>query len=146
MGTVSAVSRWVAGRVARAARLGQPQLCDASIKRADQLASMKTKRSMWLVVLLGGLTYLSYAVGVPHFTIERVTQEATLILVGDITEIKDLGVAQPLQFRGQWLQAEAYAADISVRRTIKGSISDHITASSGAPSFAGFAKGGNGNC
>lgn len=90
-------------------------------------SSMKTKRSMWLVVLLGGMTYSSYAVGVPHFTIERVTEEATLILVGDIREIKDLGVARPLQFRGQWLQGNAYSVDISVRRTIKGPILDHIT-------------------
>jgi hypothetical protein len=82
---------------------------------------------MWLVVLLGGMTFSSYAVGVPHFTIERVTDEATIILVGDVTEIKDLGVAQPLQFRGQWLQANAYSADISVRRTIKGPTLDHIT-------------------
>lgn len=94
---------------------------------------MKTKSSIWFVVLLAGMTCSSYAAGVPHFTIERVTEEATLIVVGDITEIKDLGAAQPLQFRGQWLQAEAYAADISVRRTIKGPISDHITVSYSLP-------------
>ena len=88
---------------------------------------MKTKSSIWFVVLLGGMTCSSYAVGVPHFTIDRVTEEASLILVGDITEIKDLGVARPLQFRGQWPQANAYSVDISVRRTIKGPILDHIT-------------------
>ena len=88
---------------------------------------MKTKSSIWFVVLLAGMSCSSYATGVPHFTIERVTEEATLILVGDITEIKDLGVGRPLQFRGQWLQANQYSADISVRRTIKGPLLDHIT-------------------
>ena len=100
---------------------------------------MKTKRSIWLVVLLGAMTRLSYAVGVPHFSIERITDEATLILVGDIKEIKDLGGAQPIQFRGQWLQGNAYSADISVRRTIKGRIFDHITVAYTLPiAFNGY--------
>lgn len=93
---------------------------------ADE-ASMKTKSSIWFVVLLAGMSCSSYATGVPNFTIERVTEEASLIVVGDITEIKDLGVAPPFQFRGKWLQGDAYSADISVRRTIKGPILDHIT-------------------
>ena len=88
---------------------------------ADE-ASMKTKSSIWFVVLLAGMSCSSYATGVPNFNIERVTEEASLIVVGDITEIKDLGVGPPLQWRGQWLQGNAYSADISVRRTIKGTI------------------------
>src|SRR4051795_6045514 len=100
---------------------------------------MKTKSSIWFVVLLAGMSCSSYATGVPHFTIERVTEGASLILVGDITEIKDLGVARPLQFRGQWLQANAYAADFSVRRTIKGPILDHITITYSLPTvFNGY--------
>ena len=100
---------------------------------------MKTKRGMWFLVLLGGMTCSSYAAGIPHFTIERVTEESSLILVGDITEIKDLGVAPPLRFRGQWLQANAYSADISVRRTIKGPILDQITVTYTLPTvFNGY--------
>ncbi len=88
---------------------------------------MKRKRNIWLVVLLGGMTCSSYAVGIPHFSIKRITDEANLILVADITEIKDLGRTQPIQFRNQLLQSSAYSADLSVRRTIKGPAFHHIT-------------------
>jgi hypothetical protein len=100
---------------------------------------MKTKSSIWFVVLLAGMSCSSYATGVPNFTIERVTEEASLILVGDIAEVKELGVAPPLQFRGQWLQGNAYSVDISVRRTIKGPILDHITVTYTLPTvFNGY--------
>jgi hypothetical protein len=92
------------------------------------------------ILILGGLWCCqSQAVGVPHFKVDDSVNAADLIVVADVNQVRDLGPAQPMQFRNQLLQAEAYRADLSVRRTLKGPLLDDISVTYSLPvTFVGY--------
>jgi hypothetical protein len=81
----------------------------------------------------------SLAVGVPHFKLDDIVNAADLIVVADVSQIRDLGPAQPVQFRNQRLQAEAYSTTLSVRRTLKGPLLPDISVTYSLPvTFLGY--------
>lgn len=69
----------------------------------------------------------AHAVGVPHFSIADAVNSAEVIVVADVEQVRDIGPAQPIQVPTQLLKAEAYAADVSVIRTLKGPPLDRNT-------------------
>ena len=78
------------------------------------------------------------AVGLPHFNIDDAVNSADLIVLADV-KVRDLGPSEPIQFRNQLLRAEAYSADLSVRRTLKGTSPDEISVTYSLPmTFVGF--------
>ena len=99
------------------------------------------KITCWTCVLILGALWCcqSRAVGVPHFNIDDAVNAADLIVIADVKQVRDLGPTQPLQFRNQQLQAEAYRADLSIRRTLKGSSLDDISVTYSLPvTFVGY--------
>jgi len=92
---------------------------------------------VFALILLGACQAL--AVGVPHFNLEDIVSGADSIVVADVSQIRDLGPARPIQFRTQFLQAEAYSADLAVRRTLKGPSLDEISVTYSLPvTFLGY--------
>jgi hypothetical protein len=78
-------------------------------------------------------------VGVPHFKVEDAVNAADLIVLADVKQVRDLGSAQPVQFQNRLLQAEAYSADLSVRRTLKGPALEEIRVTYSLPvTFVGY--------
>jgi hypothetical protein len=93
----------------------------------------------YIIILAGFCCCQSHAVGVPHFRVEDAVKAADSIVIADVKQVRDLGPAQPLQFRNQLLQAEAYTADLSVIRTLKGPVLDDISVTYSIPvTFVGY--------
>jgi len=101
----------------------------------------------WIPILTLGAIWCcrAQAVGVPHFKVDDAVNSADLIVLADVKQVRDLGSAQPIQFRNQLLQAEAYSAGLSVRRTLKGPVLEEISVRYSLPiTFVGYSglKGG----
>ena len=100
---------------------------------------MKIKRCMPILVLGAIWSFRAGAVGVPHFKVDDAVRSADLIVVADVNEIRDLGSAPLVQFGPQLLQARAYSADLSVRRTLKGPTLNQISVTYSLPmTFVGY--------
>ncbi|MFP5234283.1 MAG: HEAT repeat domain-containing protein [Acidobacteriota bacterium] len=79
------------------------------------------------------------AVGIPHFTIDGIANSAEVIVVADVTKVRDVGPAPPVRFHNVSLAAEAYSAELSVLRTIKGTVSSNIFVAYAFPkTFVGY--------
>ena len=74
-----------------------------------------------------------------NLRISDLVNASDIIAIVDVTDVKATGVAQPIPFRDQQLQAEGYYASLSVLRTIKGEIPDRVTVRYSLPvSFIGY--------
>lgn len=97
----------------------------------------------WTRILTLGALWCcqSQAVGLPHFSIGGVVSAADLIVVAEVNQVRDIGPAQPIQFRNQLLQAEAYSADLSVIRTLKGPLLEDVSLTYSLPlTFVGYSS------
>ena len=100
---------------------------------------MKTTRWIHILVLSAVGSCRALAVGVPHFKVEDAVNSADSIVLADVNQVRDLGSAQPVQFQNRLLQAEAYSADLSIRRTLKGPVLDEIRVTYSLPlTFVGY--------
>ena len=100
---------------------------------------MKITRCMHILTLCAIWSFRAWAVGVPHFKVDDAVRSADLIVVADVNEVRGLGPTEPIQFRNQLLQAQAYSADLSVRRTLKGPILNQIKVIYSLPmTFVGY--------
>lgn len=97
-------------------------------------------RHLTYILVLGAISCSSLqAIGVPHFKVDEAVNSADLIVVADVKQVRDLGPAQPIKFRNQLLQAEAYSAELSVQRTLKGQLLDEIAVTYSLPlTFVGY--------
>lgn len=97
-------------------------------------------RAPFLIVLSCLLLPLdAQCVGVPNLHLKDLEANSELIVIGEVTTIKTVGSAPPIDFRGQELQADAYSAIMAVRRTVKGFASGQIDIHYVLPlSFVGY--------
>jgi len=79
------------------------------------------------------------AIGVPNLRIDDLIARSDLIVVADVTEIKVIGPAPPIEFRGQRLGATEYSSGLLVHEAIKGVASSRINVRYALPlSFVGY--------
>jgi hypothetical protein len=105
------------------------------------------KITTWIHIPILGVIWCcqAQAVGLPHFKVDDIVNSADLIVLADVKEVRKLDSAQPIQFRNDLLQAEAYSAELSIRRTLKGPVLDEIRVTYSLPvTFVGYSglKGG----
>ena len=82
--------------------------------------AMKTGYWICVLILAGFWCCQSQGFGIPRFKLDEAVNEADLIVVAEVKQGRDLGLGKPVQLRNEMLAAEAYSADLSVARTIKG--------------------------
>ncbi|MGB6193255.1 MAG: HEAT repeat domain-containing protein [Terracidiphilus sp.] len=100
---------------------------------------MKISRWIHLLVLSVVWCCRAQAVGVPHFNVDKAANAADLIVLADVKQVQYLGSGQPIQFRNQLLQADTFSADLSIRRTLKGTSPSEITVIYSLPkTFVGY--------
>jgi hypothetical protein len=81
----------------------------------------------------------SYSIGVRNLHIDDLVRASDVIAVAEVTEAKMIGPAQPIQFRGKFLQAATYSNELLLRRVIKGSPADRIIVEYALPTtFVGY--------
>lgn len=88
---------------------------------------------MCVLILVGTWCYRLHGFGIPRFKLDDICNNADLIVVADVKQVRDLGLGKPLQFRNEMLQAEEYSAELSVRRALKGPMLNEITVSYALP-------------
>lgn len=98
-------------------------------------------RTKWTLTLVLGAVWCSrvLAGGIPHFTVKKIVDSADLIVIADVTEIRDLGPTTPIHFGIYSSEAREYSADLLVFRTLKGPVLHELTVSYPLPvELAGY--------
>lgn len=98
------------------------------------------KRTLILIAITGSLwCSQTRAVGIPRFKVNELVNSADLIVIAEVTAIRKVGIAPPIQFGNDLLRASAYSADLSVRRTLKGQVLGEINVTYALPeTFVGY--------
>jgi HEAT repeats len=100
---------------------------------------MNREQCRRILLLCAVFARLCPAIGVRNLRIEDLVKASDVIAVADVAEVKAVGPAAPLTFRGQQLPAVAYAAELIVRASIKGAIPSHMLVTYKLPtSFIGY--------
>ncbi|HXE90324.1 MAG TPA: HEAT repeat domain-containing protein [Terriglobales bacterium] len=80
-----------------------------------------------------------FAVGRPHISFSELIGEADVIVIADVSPSTPLGTAALVRRGTDVFPGHEYAAELRVRRVIKGSCSDQLTVKYGLPdSFMGY--------
>ncbi|HEV2134771.1 MAG TPA: HEAT repeat domain-containing protein [Terracidiphilus sp.] len=103
---------------------------------------MSSSGSKWILLALGAIwCSRALAGGLPHFSVEKIADSADLIVVADVTDVRDLGATAPVHFGKYIFEAREYSAELFVLRTLKGPIFDKLTVSYSFPiDFVGFSS------
>ena len=80
-----------------------------------------------------------HAIGVPHIHIDELVANSDVIVIAEVAEVKLVGPATPVEFRGQTLEAAEYSSEILIYRYIKGSAGARLSVKYVLPrSFVGY--------
>lgn len=100
---------------------------------------------MCALILAGLWCCQSKGFGIPRFKLEQTVNEADVIVVAEVKQVRDLGLGKPVQFRGDMLQTEEYSADLSIIRTLKGTMLNGISITYSLPitsvGYRGLSRG-----
>ncbi len=81
----------------------------------------------------------AYCAGTRNLQLDELVRTSDVIIIADVTNVEDVGPAEPITHYDQQLQAEAYSANLTLRRTIKGVAPAQITLMYALPvQFAGY--------
>jgi hypothetical protein len=100
---------------------------------------MNDRRCRKFLLLFMVLVSVCRAVGVKNLRIEDLVKTSDVIAIADVVEVRAVGPAAPIAFRGQQIPAEAYIAELATRVSIKGSIPNRMSVKYELPtSFIGY--------
>jgi hypothetical protein len=80
-----------------------------------------------------------YSVAIKHFRLDDIVNNSDLIAIVEVIDVSAIGAAPAIPFRGQLLDAQAFASSLRLRRIIKGTAPDSLTVEYALPtSFVGY--------
>ncbi len=96
--------------------------------------------SFWCGLLLSVVTIVpAHCAGIRNLHLDELVRTSDVIVIADVTNVEDVGPTQPMTQYDQQLQANAYCATLTLRRTIKGIAPDQITLTYALPvQFVGY--------
>ena len=97
--------------------------------------------SFWCGLLFSVVTieFLPNCAGIRNLHLDELVRTADVIVIAEVTDVEDVGPAQPMTHYDQQLQANAYCANLTLRRTIKGAAPDQRTLTYALPvQFVGY--------
>ncbi|MGA9510891.1 MAG: hypothetical protein WBV55_19880, partial [Candidatus Sulfotelmatobacter sp.] len=108
--------------------------------RRCRLAFRAGSGSFWCGLLLSAvMTVPCYCVGIRNLHLDELVRSSDVIIIADVTNVEETGPVPPILHYDQQLQADAYSANLTLRRTIKGTAPAQITLTYVLPvQFAGY--------
>lgn len=79
------------------------------------------------------------SIGIPNVHIDQLVVNSDVIAICQVSDVRMIGAAPAIEFRGRVLKAAMYSGDVLVHRTIKGVTADHLRVEYALPlSFVGY--------